>query len=134
LSVTLTSEEIYTQSGVGIEFYEFILFIDVSDGLVMGQFDTLFPIYLQFGSRVTSSTFRFVEMLSFFLFISFNAHTLEALRCVPSDVRRSALENAKHDVSIVSETRGDNSEVDNDMESEIQLHSKFFKLAVKDEL
>jgi hypothetical protein len=35
---------------------------------------------------------------------------------------------------MVSETQGDNGEAHDNMESEIHLHSEFFKLAVKDEL
>jgi hypothetical protein len=73
-------------------------------------------------------------MLSFFLRVSFDAPTIEGLRYVQSDVHRSELGNAKQDFAIVSETQGDNNEVDDDLEYEIQLHSEFCKLVLKDEL
>jgi hypothetical protein len=55
------------------------------------------------------------------------------LRYVSSDLPQSALEKAKHNFSMGSETQGDNDEVDDGVEYEIRERSEFFKLAVKDQ-
>jgi hypothetical protein len=50
LGVNLTSQEIYAQSGVGIEFSQSMLFIDVFKGSVRGRFGMVVSICSQFGS------------------------------------------------------------------------------------